>query len=241
MAERLQKVIAAAGITSRRKAENLIQDGQVQVNGKTVTELGVKVTEDDKIEVQGVPIKKERNHTFLLYKPRGVVSTVKDEKGRKTVIDLVSEPYRLYPVGRLDYDTSGALLLTNDGDLANLLMHPKGEVEKQYTAKVQGIVLENSDAVKQLRKGVVVEGKKTAPAKVLVVSNDQERKTSIVSLIIHEGRYHQVKKMFQKVGHPVLKLSRERYAFLDLTSLMAGQYRELSKTEVAKLRDLGVE
>lgn len=241
MEERLQKVIAAAGVTSRRKAENLILQGQVTVNGEVIKTLGVKVSADDNIEVMGVPIKKERHHTFLLYKPRGVVSTVRDNKERKTVIDLVPEPYRLYPVGRLDYDTSGALLLTNDGELANLLMHPKGEVEKQYTAKVQGIILDNSAEVKQLRRGVLVDGKKTAPAKVRVVSNNHDHNTSVVSLIIHEGRYHQVKKMFQKIGHPVLKLSRERYAFLDLQSLMAGQYRELSKTEVAKLRELVVE
>ncbi|APT19165.1 ribosomal large subunit pseudouridine synthase B [Amylolactobacillus amylotrophicus DSM 20534] len=241
MEERLQKVIAAAGVTSRRKAENLILQGQVTVNGEVIKTLGVKVSADDNIEVMGVPIKKERHHTFLLYKPRGVVSTVRDDKERKTVIDLVPEPYRLYPVGRLDYDTSGALLLTNDGELANLLMHPKGEVEKQYTAKVQGIILDNSAEVKQLRRGVLVDGKKTAPAKVRVVSNNHDHNTSVVSLIIHEGRYHQVKKMFQKIGHPVLKLSRERYAFLDLQSLMAGQYRELSKTEVAKLRELVVE
>lgn len=239
MAERLQKVIAHAGVASRRKAEELIASGEVTVNGKIVVELGTKVTDQDKIEVSGVPIKEERKHTFLLYKPRGVVSTATDDKGRKTVTDLLAnEPYRLYPIGRLDYDTSGALLMTNDGELANLLMHPKNEVEKNYTAKVQGIL--SNDDLKQLRRGVLIDKKKTAPAKVLVVSTDKEKNTSIVSLIIHEGRYHQVKKMFEKIKHPVIKLSRERYAFLDLTSLMAGQYRELSGEEVVKLKELGI-
>lgn len=240
MAERLQKVLAQAGVASRRKSEELIKNGMVKVNGEVVSELGTKVDPSEKIEVNGVPIKIEKKHTFLLYKPRGVVSTAKDDKGRKTVVDLLAnEPYRLYPIGRLDYDTSGAILLTNDGDLANLLMHPKNEVEKQYTAKINGI-LSNED-IKSLRRGIMIDHKKTSPAKVLVVSTDTDKNTSIVSLIIHEGRYHQVKKMFEKLKHPVIKLSRERYAFLDLTSLMAGQYRELTNDELDKLQELGVE
>ncbi len=239
MEERLQKAIANAGVASRRKAEKLIQEGLVTVNGKVVTELGVKVTEQDKIEVEGVPIHKERNHTFLLYKPRGVVSTVTDDKGRKTVKDLLAnEPYRLYPIGRLDYDTSGALLMTNDGDLANYLMHPKNEIDKVYTAKVEGIV--NPRTIGKLRRGVMVDHKPTAPAEAHILSTDAEKKTSVVQLTIHEGRYHQVKKMFEAIGHPVKKLSREKYAFLDLSSLMAGQYRELSGEEIRQLKHLGV-
>lgn len=239
MAERLQKIMAQAGVASRRKSEELIKQGLVKVDGKIINELGTKVEPDAKIEVNGVPIKMEQKHTFLLYKPRGVVSTAKDDKDRKTVVDLLAnEPYRLYPIGRLDYDTSGAILMTNDGELANLLMHPKNEVEKQYTAKINGIL--SPDDIKSLRRGIMIDQKKTSPAKVLVVSTDKEKNTSIVSLIIHEGRYHQVKKMFEKLKHPVIKLSRERYAFLDLTSLMAGQYRELTNEELDKLKELGL-
>ena len=237
MAERLQKVIAQAGIASRRKAEKLITDGRVTVNGKVVTELGTKVNEKDKVEVNGVPIERESVHTYLLYKPRGVVSTTSDDKERKTVTDFFEDlPYRLYPIGRLDYDTSGLLLMTNDGDLANKLMHPRHEVPKVYVAKIKGTL--KPEEIYALKHGVRIDGRKTAPAKVNILKTDRKKNTQIVQLTIHEGHYHQVKRMFQAVGHLVDKLSREKYAFLTLGSLTSGDYRELTRQEIAQLKKL---
>ena len=237
MAERLQKVIAQAGIASRRKAEKLITDGQVAVNGKIVTELGTKVDDKDHVEVNGVPIQRESLHTYLLYKPRGVVSTTNDDKGRKTVTDFFEDlPYRLYPIGRLDYDTSGLLLMTNDGDLANKLMHPRHEVPKVYVAKIKGTL--KPEEIYALKHGVKIDGRKTAPAKVNILKTDHKKNTQIVQLTIHEGHYHQVKRMFHAVGHLVDKLSREKYAFLTLDSLTSGDYRELNRQEVAQLKKL---
>lgn len=235
MSERLQKVIAHAGIASRRKAETLITSGHVKVNGEVVTELGTKVTSADEVKVDEVPISKETLVYYLLYKPRGVITAVTDDKHRKTVVDILKEvPERIYPVGRLDYDTSGLLLLTNDGDLDNKLTHPKYEVEKTYVAKVKGIV--TNDDLKQLRTGVVIDYRKTAKAKNKLIRTNKE--SSIVSLTIHEGRNHQVKNMFEKIGHPVEKLSRETYGFLDLHGLQAGEYRRLKPHEVEELKEL---
>jgi len=235
--ERLQKVIAHAGIASRRKAEQLIQDGKVKVNGKVVRELGIKVSDQDEIEVNGVPIEKEEPVYFMLYKPRGVISSVKDDKGRKVVTEYLEEvDKRVYPIGRLDYDTSGLLLLTNDGEFANLLMHPRYQVEKMYIAKVKGIP--SKTELKQLERGVMLEDGMTAPAKVKLKSLDKKKKTSIIEITIHEGRNRQVRRMFEKIGHLVLKLKRERYAFLDLRGLNPGDVRELSPHEVKQLRAL---
>ena len=230
MAERLQKVIAQAGVASRRKAEKMITAGQVTVNGKKITELGTKVEPSDKIEVNGVPIEKETLHTYLFYKPRGVISSVKDDKGRKTVVDFFEDvPYRLYPVGRLDYDTSGLLLMTNDGELANKLMHPRNEVPKVYVAKIKGLLSPED---------IRIDGRKSAPAKLKILKTDEKKNTQIVQLTIHEGHYHQVKRMFEAVHHFVEKLSREKYAFLTLKSLTSGEYRELTHEEVFRLNHL---
>ncbi len=237
MSERLQKVIAEAGITSRRKAEKLITEGHVKVNGQKVTELGVKVSGKDEVTVDEIPIAKEEPVYFLLYKPRGVVSTVSDEKNRKTVLDFFKDiPQRIYPIGRLDYDTSGVLLLTNDGDLDNRLTHPKYEVEKTYIAKVEGLISEKE--LNDLARGVVIDQRKTSDARAKLIKQDRRRGTSVVSLTIHEGRNHQVKKMLEKVGHPVMKLSREQYGFLDLKGLKPGEFRELNPHEVERLKDL---
>ena len=234
--ERLQKVIAHAGIASRRKAEELILDGRVTVNGKVVKELGVKVGSSDKVEVNGVPIEREEPVYFLLYKPRGVISSVHDDKGRKVVTDFFSEVIsaRIYPIGRLDYDTSGLILLTNDGEFANLMMHPKGEVEKVYVAKIKGVPMR--EKLKLLERGVMLEDGKTAPAKVKVLSADKKKGTSIVELKIHEGKNRQVRRMFEAIGTPVLKLKRERYSFLNLNGLSPGDARELTAHEVKLLR-----
>ena len=235
--ERLQKVIANSGYTSRRKAEELIQKGHVQVNGLTMKELGTKVNLNDEIMIDGISLVKPDNKSYyLLNKPRGVVTTTSDDKHRKTVVDLIPTKSRIYPVGRLDYDTTGALLLTDDGELANLLMHPKSEIEKLYIAKVEGLV--RKEQARKLSSGVIIDGKKTAPAKIRVKSYDKKKNASIVEITIHEGRNHQVKKMFEVLGYPVLKLKRECIAFLTLAGLPSGEYRELSPKEVKRLYSL---
>ena len=231
--ERLQKVIAASGITSRRKAEDLIVQGKVMVDGETITELGYKVQPNSEILVDGVKINKEDKVYYLLNKPRGVVTTTSDEKGRKTVIDLIHEDKRIYPIGRLDYDTTGALILTNDGEFANNMMHPKNEIDKVYIAKINGF-LTPSD-IMALKNGVVIDGIKTSKAKVKVRKVDKETHTSIVEITIHEGRNHQVKKMFEMLGYEVLKLKREKIAFLDLKGLNSSEYRRLTPKEISKL------
>lgn len=237
--ERLQKVMAEAGVASRRASEKLIATGHVQVNGQTVTTLGTKVTAKDKIEVDGVPLHREKQVYYLLNKPRSVISSAHDEKGRRTVVDILREDEieeRIYPVGRLDYDTTGLLLLTNDGALANKMMHPKFAVDKTYVAKVKGLI--SNDDLKQLRTGVKVDGRRTKPAKTRLKGTDREKKTSIVQLTIHEGHYHQVKRMLAAVGHPVIKLHRESYGFLNLQGVQPGDYRELRPEEVKRLNRL---
>lgn len=234
--ERLQKFIASTGYTSRRKAEELIITGHVKVNGKTIYELGTKVESSDLIEIDGVLLNgenKEQKVYYLLNKPRGVITSTSDDKGRKTVIELISTNKRIYPVGRLDYDTTGILLLTNDGELANLLMHPKSNIEKVYIAKVRGLI--GKKELSKLAYGVYIDGKKTARAKSRIRRYDKKSDTSIVELTIHEGRNHQVKKMFEAIGYNVLKLKREKYSFLDIKDLKSGEYRLLNPKEVKKL------
>lgn len=231
--ERLQKIIANSGYCSRRKAEELIKKGKVKVNGQFITELGTKIQEKDTIEIEGKIINKETKEYILLYKPRGVVTTTSDDKKRKTVLDLIDTDKRIYPVGRLDYDTTGILLLTNDGEFANRLMHPKNKVEKLYIAKVQGIV--DGKSIKILRDGVIIDGQKTAKAKAKIKKIDKKTKTTIVELVIHEGRNHQVKKMFAALGYEVIKLKREAIAFLNLSGLKSGEYRHLNPKEIKKL------
>ena len=234
--ERLQKIIAASGYCSRRKAEELIQKGKVKVNGEIVKELGTKVDGNDQIMIEGKILEKENKEYILLYKPRGVVTTTSDDKKRKTVLDLIETDKRLYPVGRLDYDTTGILLLTNDGELTNYLIHPKNNIDKVYVAKVEGIL--SGLEIKQLEKGVVIDGIKTSPAIVKVRKKDKKNNNSLIQITIHEGKNHQVKKMFEAVGHKVIKLKRERIAFLDLAGLKPGEYRKLSIKEVKKLYGL---
>lgn len=237
--ERLQKVIARAGIASRRKSEELIKEGRVKVNGKVVKELGLKVSSSDRVEVNEIQIEKEEPVYFLLYKPRGVISSVNDEKGRKVVTDFFPHlKERIYPVGRLDYDTSGLLVLTNDGEFANLLMHPKNEIDKVYVAKVKGIP--SKENLRKLEKGIRLEDGKTAPARVKLLSADNKKQSAIVEITIHEGRNRQVRRMFEAIGHDVVKLKRERYGFLTLTGLKTGDARELSPHEVKQLRALGM-
>ena len=229
--ERLQKVIANSGYCSRRKAEELILEGKVFVNGSVIRELGTKVSHNDEIEVDGLSIKKDHNYEYyLLYKPRGVVTTTNDDKGRKTVVDLIDTTARIYPVGRLDYDTTGVLLLTNDGVFANGLMHPANEIDKVYIAKVEGIL--SGYDVKRLKSGIMIDGRKTAKCHVKVRSVDKKKNTCIVELVIHEGRNHQVKKMIEAVGKKLIKLKRERFGIFDLSGLKASEYRRLTAKEV---------
>ncbi len=231
--ERLQKVIANSGVCSRRKAEDLILAGKVKVDGKVVTELGLKVSEKSVVEVDGNLISKEEKEYYLLNKPRGVLTTTNDDKSRKTVIDLIDTDKRIYPVGRLDYDTTGVLLLTNDGDFANMIMHPKNEIDKVYVAKVKGIV--NGDAVHKLENGVIIDNSLVKASRVKVKKIDTKNNHSLVEITIHEGKNHQVKKMFEAVGYLVDKLKRERVAFLTTDNLNSGEYRKLSNKEVSKL------
>ena len=234
--ERLQKIIANSGYTSRRKAEELIKQGLVKVNGKVIYELGCKVNSNDLIEVEGNQIKKQMKEYYLLYKPRGVVTTTNDDKNRKTVVDLIETEKRIYPVGRLDYDTTGILILTNDGELTNILTHPKNNIDKIYIAKVKGLI--GKKEINKLEMGVYIDNVKTSKAKARIKKYDKKSDTSIVELTIHEGRNHQVKKMFESIGYEVLKLKRERFAFLTLDGLKSGEYRSLSIKEVKKLYSL---
>ena len=234
--ERLQKVIANSGYCSRRKAEELIVNRKVIVNGVIVTELGTKVSGTDEIIINKKVLSRDEKEYILLNKPRGVVSTTSDDKNRKTVLDLVNSNKRLYPVGRLDYDTTGALLLTNDGELTNLLIHPRNKVDKLYIAKVKGLVFK--EEAMTLQRGVVIDGVKTARCKVRVKKYDKKTDTSLVEIIIHEGKNHQVKKMFDSIGHEVIKLKREMFAFLNVNGLKSGEYRYLSVKEVKQLYSL---
>jgi 23S rRNA pseudouridine2605 synthase len=227
---RLNAYLARAGVASRRGAEDLIRAGRVRVNGE-VAGLATFVESRDTVEVDGRPIEPEPLTYVLLHKPAGVVTTARDPQGRATVIGLVWHERRVVPVGRLDADTTGALLLTNDGPLAHRLMHPRYEVDKVYEAEVEG---EPSDgALAQLAEGVELDDGRTAPARVRSLG------PSLVELTIHEGRKHQVKRMLQAVGHPVRRLHRNRYAGLTLDGLAPGEWRELTSDEVKRLRAPG--
>ena len=225
---RLNAYLARAGVASRRGAEELIRAGRVRVNGE-VAGLATFVEPRDTVELDGSPIEPEPLTYVLLHKPKGVVTTARDPQGRPTVVGLVGHERRVVPVGRLDADTTGALVLTNDGPLAHRLMHPRYEVDKVYEAEVEG---EPSDeALAQLAEGVELEDGKTSPAKVDRLS------PSRIELTIHEGKKHQVKRMLQAVGHPVRSLHRSGYAGLTLDGLVPGEWRELTPEEVAALRE----
>lgn len=235
--ERLQKIIANAGYCSRRKAEELILKGKVYVNGNLVKELGTKVEDRDTVVVEGVTLnRKARKEYYLLNKPRGVICSVSDDKGRKVVTDLIDTDERIYPVGRLDYDTTGVLLLTNDGDFANILMHPSNEVEKTYLAVIEGIM--TTEEIYKLKNGIIIDGEKIVPRRLKIKKRDLEKNKEKVEITIVEGKNHIVKKIFEAVGHPVAKLTRERLAFLDVKGLQSGEYRLLTTSEVKRLKQL---
>lgn len=238
-AVRLQKFLAHAGVASRRASEELIVSGRVQVNGKTVTELGTKVVPgSDSVKVDGKLIRSpERKVYYLLNKPVGYVTTVKDPEGRPTVLSLVNVKERIYPVGRLDYDSEGLLLLTNDGDVAYALTHPRFKVVKRYLVEVKHVP--SPKALKQLAKGVYLPDGKTAPAQVKLVSTGNDR--AILDIAIHEGRNRQVRRMFGALGHPVLKLKRFQMGPLDLEGIGPGEYRPLRPNEIAALKQLAAQ
>ena len=227
--ERLQKVIAQAGIASRRKAEELIKDGKVKVNGEVITELGTKVKESDRVEVNNKPIEKENKEYYLLNKPRGVITTTSDEHGRKTVTELINTEARIYPVGRLDYDTTGAIILTNDGEFANILMHPSNKIDKVYLAKLEGII--KGEQINTLKNGVMLDDILVKASRVKLKKVNKESNTSMVEITIHEGKNHQVKRMFESVGFHVEKLTREIDIFT-INNLKSGEYRKLTPKEV---------
>lgn len=234
--ERLQKYLSECGIASRRKSENLILDGRIKVNGVCIKDLGFKVSNKDEIMVDDVIVNKEEKVYFLLYKPEKTICSVSDEKNRTTVIDLIETSEKIFPVGRLDYDTSGLLLLTNDGELSNKLTHPKGNIKKTYYAKLDGILLR--EEIKALERGIIIDGIKTKKSIINIVKIDKKNNKSYVEITITEGRNHQVKNMFMFFNHKVLKLKRIKYAFLTLDNLKKGEYRNLTIKEVKQLYSL---
>ncbi len=234
---RLQKYIAKAGICSRRKAEQMIAEGRVSVNNNLITDMGYKVDiSKDKVKVNNKLITLDNYKIYIaLNKPSGVITSVKDEKNRKTVLDLTKDiKQRIYPVGRLDYDTSGLILLTNDGDIANKLMHPSKKVYKKYLATVEGIP--NESELDNLRNGVIIDGKKTAKARAYIA--DKINEDSVLVIEIYEGRNHQIKKMCEKIGHPVKRLKRVSIGEIELGDLKIGEWRELTERELKFLNQL---
>ena len=237
MEERLQKFLARAGVASRRSAEKLITEGKIRVNGVIIKELGTKVDPfKDKISYNGKMVKLERKKVYyMLNKPKGYISTVKDDKGRKTVVDILSDvEERIFPIGRLDYNTEGLLLLTNDGDFMNKLLHPKYEIGKIYVAKIDGII--NLDDLHKLADGVKLEDGKTAPADVYLDSINKTLKESRVEITIYEGKNRQVRRMFKALGYEVKALKRIAFAGLTLNKLKRGEYRKLTDNELLRLR-----
>ena len=231
--ERLQKIIASGGYCSRRKAEELIRQGKVSVNGIVVTELGAKASEEDEIIVEGnILNRKAEKVVYLLNKPKNVISSAKDDRGRKTVVDLIDSDIRLFPMGRLDYDSSGLILLSNDGELMEELIHPRYEVEKTYEVLIDGQIGEED--IRHFESGVRVEDYVSAPAKAKLIRHN--KKTSFLEVTIHEGRNRQIRKMFEVLGYKVLKLHRIREANIGLGDLKSGEYRRLKPYEVKKLR-----
>lgn len=234
--ERIQKVIANKGYCSRRKAEELILQGKVLINGD-LAQIGSKVSGSDIITIDGKTLSNDEKEYVLLYKPRGVITTTSDDKDRKTVIDLIKTTNRIYPVGRLDYDTSGLLILTNDGELTNMLTHPKNQIEKVYVVKIKGLI--NKKDIEILKNGVLIDNVKTSKAKARIKKIDKKTNTSLVELTIYEGKNHQVKNMFKALNYEVIKLKREKIAFLDLRGLKSGEYRYINPKEVKQLYNLG--
>lgn len=236
---RINKYIASCGVSSRRKAEELINSSRVKVNGVIINELSHQIDElKDKVEVDGKLISLSNKNVYIaLYKPEGYITTVKDQFGRPNVLDLIKDiEERLYPVGRLDYETSGLLLLTNDGDLTFKLTHPKHNVDKVYRAKLKGIP--NDTEIKNFERGLEIEDYITAPAKIKVLKSFKDKGYSECEIRIHEGRNRQVRKMCRAINHPVLKLKRVNMGEIGLKNLNEGEYRHLTSQEVNYLKNI---
>lgn len=234
--DRLQKIIARSGIASRRKAEELIASGLVSVNGKVVTEMGHKANYDDIILVNGKQVVVEEYIYLLMNKPRQTVCTTNDELNRRTVISILPQKYkkyRLFPVGRLDYDTKGVLLITNDGSFMNQLVGPRSNIEKEYLARLSGLI--TKEELKTLEKGVKIDDYITRKCRTYISSVDREHKSSLAGIILKEGRNHQVKKMFSSIGYDVKKLSRIRFGELTTDGIAEGMVRELTPHEIKRL------
>ena len=236
--ERIQKYLSECGVASRRKCEDMILNGLIKVNGIVVDKLGIKVSSNDVIEVNGQIItnKKEDKEYYLLYKPTKCVSTVSDDKGRLSIVSLINTKSKIFPVGRLDYDTTGLILLTNDGELTNVLTQPSSNIQKVYQAKINGII--KISEIKELEHGIVIDGIKSKKCIVKLKKVDKVNNKSYVEVTLFEGKNHQIKKMFEHFNYKVLKLKRIKYAFLDLSSLKIGEYRKLTIKEVKKLFSL---
>lgn len=238
MQTRLQKILSAAGVASRRAAETMIVEGRVSVNGSTVTQLGTRADPDaDDIRVDGRRIAKPRRRYIALHKPRGFVTTRSDPQHRPTVLDLVRVNEYLYPVGRLDYDSEGLLLLTNDGELAEHLTHPRYGVEREYEARVRGVP--EPASLKRLARGIPLEGRRTGPADVRLLETGRGARgdQAMISVVLHEGRTRQVRKMCEAIGHPVVRLRRVRVGPIRLGTLKPGEFRDLTRAEVRQLEE----
>lgn len=232
--ERLQKVIAQTGYTSRRKAEELITQGRVSVNGEIVKVLGVKVKPSDQIMIDGEPLHKEEKVYYLFYKPAQCVSTMKDEFDRRCVADFFQDvKERVYPVGRLDYDSTGALFMTNDGEFANLMMHPSSHLQKVYDISITGLL--EPATIKKLERGIYLEGVKTLPCQISIKGVDKEHQTTMLLIQLTEGKNRQIKKMFESVGHKVKRLHRVSIGDVTLQGLVPGSYRRLKPHEIHRL------
>lgn len=234
--ERLQKIIAQSGITSRRKAEALITEGKVSVNGQIVKTLGTKASASDDIVVNGKPLTKENPITYVFYKPEGCVSTTSDDKNRPTVLDFINDHRRLYPVGRLDYDTSGLLLITNEGDLANHLTQPNKEIEKVYEVSFTGVLRRKTSHI--FEKGMILDKVKLKPVHVAHVKVNPTSEKTTCQLTLKEGKNNQIKRMLAEFGHEVTRLKRVQLGPLTLEGLKKGQYRDLKPHERKTLHQL---
>ena len=236
MEERLQKYMASCGVDSRRKCEEIILAGKVKVNGVKVNEVGTKVNPlEDIVEYQGKIITKEENKVYImLNKPEGYISSVKDEKGRDTILDIVKVKERIYPIGRLDYDSSGLLLLTNDGEIYNKIIHPRVEIVKKYIAVVNGEITQHD--IKKFELGIDIDGYITAPAEVKIISYDRD--ISTIEIGIHEGKNRQIRRMCAEINHEVLSLKRISIGDIKLGYLKRGEYRNLNKDEIDYINSL---
>lgn len=232
---RLNKYLAMCGVASRRKADELIQQGRVEVNGKVVTQLGLKINpQKDKVTVDGKPAKPEEKLVYIVInKPKDCITTIRDEKGRRTVLDLVKVKQRIFPVGRLDRNTTGVLLLTNDGELAYRLMHPKYKVEKAYKVEIDKPI--KPEDIEKLKHGIMLDGRKTEACDVYILPNSDRKE---IGITIHEGRYRQIRRMFERLGYKVKKLHRVSFGGITVSGMKRGEWRYLTKNEVKRLKKI---